>query len=192
MPDPNPAAMAFLLTRRSRPAKTLAAPVPAREEVERLLTAAARSPDHGMLVPWRFVVLQQSALQRLGHLAAALARAAGLEPDRVQKAALPFSDGTLAVAVIYSPKPSDKIPEIEQLLSAGAVCLSLVNAALASGWGASWITGWAAYDEQFRCDGLGLSADERVAGFIHIGTETVAPAERPRPDLSAIATWVEA
>lgn len=192
MPDPNPAAMEFLLTRRSRPAKTLALPVPGREQVERLLTAAARSPDHGMLVPWRFVVLQQPALLRLGRLAAALAGAAGLEAERVQKAALPFSDGNLAVAVVISPKSSDKIPEIEQLLSAGAVCLSLVNAALASGWGASWITGWAAHDEQFRREGLGLAEAERVAGFVHIGTETVVPADRPRPDIGTITTWVGA
>jgi len=192
MPEPNPAALDFLLTRRSRPAKTLTAPVPGREELERLLTAAARTPDHGMLVPWRFVVLQQPALRRLGDLAAARATAEGLEPERVEKAALPWRDGNLAVAVVQVPRPTEKIPEIEQTLSAGAVCLSLLNAALAAGWGACWITGWAAHDEQFCREGLGLAPGERVAGIVHIGTETAVPPERPRPDLAAITTWLEA
>jgi len=96
------------------------------------------------------------------------------------------------VAVISSPKPSDKVPEIEQCYSAGAVCLGLLNAALASGWGANWLTGWACYDAEFRARGLGLAEGEGVAGFIVIGTETVTPPERPRPDLAAITTWMSA
>lgn len=192
MPDPNPAALDFLLSRRSRPARTLAAPVPGRAELERLLTAAARVPDHGMLVPWRFVVLQQPALRRLGELAARRAAAEGLDPERVEKAALSWRDGNLAVAVVMVPRPTEKIPEIEQVLSAGAACLSLLNAALAAGWGANWITGWAVHDEHFRREGLGLAEGERIAGIIHIGTETAAPPERPRPDIAAITTWVEA
>jgi nitroreductase len=103
-----------------------------------------------------------------------------------------FSDSHLAVAVVYSPKPSDKIPEFEQLLSAGAVCLSLLNATLAAGWGANWLTGWAAHDPEFVATHLGLAPRERVAGLIHIGTETAAPPDRPRPDLDAITTWVDA
>lgn len=192
MPDPNPAALDFLLSRRSRPAKTLVAPVPGRAELERLLTAAARSPDHGMLVPWRFVVLQRGTLRRLGLLAAERAAAEGLDEERVAKAHLPFSDGHLAVAVVIVPRPTEKIPEIEQILSAGAVCLSLLNAALASGWGANWITGWAVYDAGFRQQGLGLAPGERVAGLVHIGTESVAPADRPRPEVAAITTWLDA
>lgn len=190
MPEKNDAALRFLLTRRSCPAKTLGLPVPGREALTELLTAAARSPDHGMLVPWRFLVLERAALARLGGLAAARAEAAGLEAERVQKVALPFAEGNLAVAVIRVPRPTEKIPEIEQVLSAGAVCLSLLNAALAAGWGASWITGWPVYDAGFRRDGLGLARAERVAGIVHIGTATVAPAERPRPDVAAITTWV--
>ncbi|MCX7644465.1 MAG: nitroreductase [Rhodobacteraceae bacterium] len=192
MPDPNPTALDFLLSRRSHPAKTLAAPVPGREELERLLTAAARVPDHGMLVPWRFVVLQRAALRRLGELAAARAAAEGLDPERIEKAALPWRDGHLAVAVVIVPRPTEKIPEIEQVLSAGAVCLSLLNAALAAGWGASWITGWAVYDEGFLREGLGLAPGERIAGIIHIASATSAPPERPRPDIGAITTWLEA
>jgi nitroreductase len=192
MPERNPAALDFLLGRRSRAPKTLAPPVPGRAEVETLLTAAARVPDHGMLVPWRFVVLQRPALKRLGRLAAARAGAEGLPADRVEKAAAPFLQGHLAVAVVMVPRPTEKIPRIEQILSAGAVCLTLVNAALAAGWGAGWITGWAVYDVAFRREGLGLADGEEVAGIVHIGTESVAPADRPRPDLAAVTTWVTA
>ncbi len=190
MPERNDAALAFLLSRRSRPPKTLGPPVPGREELTTILTAAARVPDHGMLVPWRFVVLERPALERLGRLAARRATAAGLEAERVEKAALPFSDGNLAVAVVSVLRPTEKIPEFEQLLSAGAACLSLVNAALAAGWGAGWITGWAVYDEGFCREGLGLGPGERVVGVVHIGTEKVAPAERPRPEVAAITSWV--
>ena len=192
MPDPNPAALDFLLTRRSRPAKTLTGPVPDRTELETLLTAAARTPDHGKLEPWRFVVLTRPALGRLGAAVPAAGARLGQEPERIEKMARQFADADLAVAVIAAPKPSDKIPEIEQVLSAGAVCLALLNAALAAGWGANWLTGWAVHDRAFVTEHLGLAPSEFVAGLIHIGTETSAPPERPRPDLSAITTWAEA
>lgn len=191
MPDPNPDALEFLLTRRSRPAKTLTTPVPGRAEVETLLTAAARSPDHGKLEPWRFVVLARPALERLAAAIPATGTRLGEGPERTEKMTRQFADAHLAVAVIASPKPSDKIPEIEQVLSAGAVCLALLNAALAAGWGANWLTGWAVHDRQFATNHLGLTPGEFVAGMIHIGTETAAPPERPRPDLARITTWVE-
>lgn len=106
------------------------------------------------------------------------------------KAEQQFSAADLAVAVIFSPKQSEKIPEVEQAYSAGAVCLSLLNAALAAGWGANWLSGWASHDRAFVTEGLGLEEHETIAGFIHIGTENAAPPERPRPDISAITTWV--
>ena len=83
-----------------------------------------------------------------------------------------------------------KVPEIEQTYSAGAVCLALLNAALASGWGANWLSGWASHDPQFCAQGFGLAPHERVAGVIHIGTETTPPPERPRPDVVALTTWM--
>ncbi|SMY08650.1 nitroreductase family protein [Flavimaricola marinus] len=192
MPTPNPAALDFLLTRRSRPSKTLTTPVPSRDELIPLLTAAARSPDHGKLEPWRFIVLEKQALARLGEMIPARAEALGIDADRVMKAVAQYGTADLAVAVICSPKPSPKIPEIEQVYSAGAVCLALLNAALAAGWGANWLSGWASHDRTFIEDGLGLAAHETVAGLIHIGTETNPPPERPRPDLDAITTWVSA
>lgn len=190
MPTQNPAALDFLLTRRSRPAKTLAAPVPGREALQTLLTAAARTPDHGKLEPWRFIVLDKAALTRLAGLVAERGAALALDPEKIAKGQAQFADADLVVAVISAPKPSDKIPEIEQVYSAGAVCLALLNAALAAGWGANWLSGWASHDRAFVTEGLGLDAHENVAGFIHIGTETSAPPERPRPDVTAITTWV--
>jgi nitroreductase len=190
MPDPNPAALDFLLTRRSRPQKTLTLPAPDRAALLPILTAAARTPDHGKLEPWRFLVLERPALVRLGALAAARAAALGFAPDRVEKAAAQFRDGQLCIAVVHVPRPTEKIPAVEQVLSTGAVCLALLNAALASGWGANWLTGFAATDEAFLREGLGLQPGEWVAGFVHVGTETAVPPDRPRPDLGAIVTWV--
>ena len=192
MPSPNPAALDFLMTRRSRPAKTLTAPVPDRAAVETLLTAAARTPDHGKLEPWRFIVLTKPALQRLASQVPARGVALGIDPDKISKAQDQFGNADLAVAVISSPKPSDKIPHVEQVYSAGAVCLALVNAGLAAGWGANWLSGWASHDRVFVAEGLALAPHETVAGFIHLGTETSTPPERPRPDLNAITTWVDA
>jgi len=192
MPDPNPAALEFLLNRRSRPAKTLRAPAPSAAELLPILTAAARTPDHGKLEPWRFIVLQAPALRRLGALVAQLAQEQALDADAMAKAVLVYETSPLAVAVIESPKVSQKIPPIEQTYSAGAVCLAMVNAALASGWGANWLSGWPIYTDAFKSEGLDLAAHESVAGLIHIGTESAAPPERPRPDIDAITTWVEA
>ena len=192
MPAPNPAALNFLLTRRSRPAKTLQGPAPTLEELAPLLQAAARTPDHGKLEPWRFIVIERSAMPRLAELAQSRGEAKGLDGEQISKGRAQFDQGELAVAVIESPKPSDKIPAIEQTYSAGAVCLALLNAALAAGWGANWLTGWPSHDRDFMSEGLGLAAHERIAGLIHIATETSAPPERPRPDLDAITTRLDA
>ncbi len=192
MPTPNKAALDFLLSRRSRPAKTLTMPIPDRAALELLLTAAARSPDHGKLEPWRFIVLTKPALSRLAVLISGRGQALGIDPEKITKAKAQFADADLAVAVISSPKPSEKIPQIEQVYSAGAVCLALLNAALAAGWGANWLSGWTSHDRAFVRDGLDLEDHETVAGFIHIGTETAAPPERPRPDMTAITSWVDA
>lgn len=188
---PDPAVMEFLLSRRSRPAKLLQGPAPDRAALAPLLTAAARTPDHGKLVPWRFVVLEAAALRRLGALVAERGAALGRSQEDIAKARACYDNSPLAVAVIEAPKPSDKIPEIEQTYSAGAVCLALLNAALASGWGANWLTGWPVFDRTLVETGLGLGPSERVAGVIHIGTAQTAPPDRPRPDLDEITTWMD-
>lgn len=192
MPTPNPEALAFLLSRRSRPAKTLTTPVPDAAALDTILTAAARTPDHGKLEPWRFIVLTKPALMRLAGLVAARGAVLGIDPDRSAKAQDQYALADLAIAVVSNPKPSDKIPQIEQVYSAGAVCLALVNAALAAGWGANWLSGWPSHDRAFLRDGLGLADHENIAGLIHLGTETSAPPDRPRPDIAAITSWMTA
>jgi nitroreductase len=192
MPAPNPAALEFLLTRRSRSAKTFNLPVPSRDELAPILTAAVRTPDHGKLEPWRFLVLEKPALARLADLAEARAVTLGGDAERIAKGRGQFDMGHLAVVVVASPKPDDKIPPMEQTLSAGAVCLALLNAAEAAGWGANWLSGWPSHDRGFVTDGLGLQPQEFVAGIIHIGTESGTAPDRPRPDAARLTTWVTA
>lgn len=190
MPTPNQAVMEFLLTRRSRPYKTLTTPVPDRDALKPILTAAARTPDHGKLEPWRFIVLEHAAMARIADAIPDRGAALGLDAEQVEKAVFQFRSADLAVGVVSRPKASDKIPAVEQTLSAGAACLALLNAALASGWGANWLSGWASHDKDLMQAQLGLSDTESIAGFIHIGAETSTPPERPRPDIDAITTWV--
>lgn len=192
MPQPNPEALAFFLTRRSRPVRSLTTPVPDRDALRPILTAAVRVPDHGKLEPWRLIVLEKAALTRLAALADATGKRLGLDDDRRAKGVAQLADADLVVAVVKRPLPTDRIPEVEQTLSAGAVCYGLLNAALASGWGAAWMTGWHVADPAFCREGLGLADGEWVAGLIHIGSETSPPPDRPRPDLAAITTWVSA
>lgn len=192
MPVPNPSALEFMLSRRSRPAKTLTGPAPDRTALQQLLTAAARTPDHGKLEPWRFVVIDKGAMPRLAGVVETRGKALGLDPEQIEKGRVQFDQGHLAVAVIEVRKPSEKIPALEQTYSAGAVCLALLNAALAAGWGANWLSGWPSHDRGFMTDALGLDDNERIAGFIHIATETSAPPDRPRPDLTAITEWIDA
>ena len=149
MPTPSPETLEFLLSRRSRPAKTLQAPAPDRAALMPLLPAAARTPDHGKLEPWRFIVLERAAMPRLAAVVEARGQALGKSAEDIAKARTQFDQGHLAVAVIEVQKPSEKIPSIEMTYSAGAVCLALLNAALAAGWGANWLSGWPSHDAGF-------------------------------------------
>jgi len=191
MSERNQAALDFLLTRRSRTAKTMTGPVPSRDEIKTLLTAAARVPDHGKLEPWRFVVINADRMSALAALVDDIGAAEGMADEVITKGRTQFSFATCAIAVISSPKPSVKVPEIEQVYSAGAVCLSLVNAGLAAGWAANWLSGWPSHHREFCAKGLGLADHEKVAGIIHLGTQSTPPPERPRPDMAAITTWHE-
>lgn len=188
MPERREDVLDFLLTRRSRPAKTLGAQRPERAEIETLLAAASRTPDHGKLVPWRFIVITEGR-DALAETFTRHARRAGLAPDKIEKNALSFSYGGVIVAVIAAPAASEKIPDWEQELAAGGVCLALLNAALAAGWGANWLTGPLARDAAFLAEAFGCTAREFVAGFLHIGNETVTPADRDRPDIAGITEW---
>ena len=180
----------FLLNRRSRPAKTLVGPAPTQDELRVLLTAAARTPDHGKLEPWRFMVFEEKSLKRLVDLINKRGEQLDKPPEKLLKTITALQTGATMVAVVFSPRESIKIPEVEQILSAGAVCLSLLNVALASGWGANWLTDWIATERVFLKQGLGLTDEEFVAGYIHIGTESIVPPERPRPNIEKITTWI--
>ncbi|MEX3014588.1 nitroreductase [Gymnodinialimonas hymeniacidonis] len=189
--SPNPEALEFLLTRRSRPPRMMGPDTPDDETLQTLLTAALRVPDHGKLEPWRLIVLRRPAIERLATLTRARGAELGIAPERIEKDASGFDTAHLIVVVSFAPKASDKVPEAEQYASAAAVCLSLLNATLASGWGAVWLTGWRATDRPFLTQGLNLFPHETVAGFIHIGNETRTPPDRPRPDVEGLTTWVD-
>ncbi|MBF9044162.1 nitroreductase [Rhodobacterales bacterium HKCCE4037] len=188
---PSPEALDFLLTRRSRPPRMLGERFPDDDTLRTILTAALRVPDHGKLEPWRLIVLRRPAIERLARLTRSRGEELGLEPDRIEKDASGFETANLIVAVVFSPKDSEKVPEAEQYASAASVCLSLLNATLASGWGAVWLTGWRATDRPFLTRGFDLFPHETLAGLIHIGDEARVPPERPRPDVDALTTWVD-
>ena len=192
MPVRNDAALAFLTTRRSRPAKLFTFPVPDRAQLTEILTAATRVPDHGKLEPWRLIVVQGAAFTRLADLAEARAHKLGGDAEMVAKGRGQYDLGKLAVVVISAPKPSPKIPEIEQRMSAAALCFGILNAAEAAGWGACWLTGWPAHDPDFAARAFGCEGDETVAGIVHIGTPPADAPDRPRPDLARLVSWVEA
>ena len=189
MPDRNQAALDFLLTRRSYPAQALKAPAPDREQLRMILTAASRTPDHGKLEPWRFIVLTRDALQAVADALPAAGARIGIPQDKIDKPVLTYAGAPLAVVVVSSPKDSDKVPKVEQTHAASGVCLGLVNAALASGLGATWLSGWFSHDRDFIRDHFGLADHETVAGIIHIGTGATTPPDRPRPDIDTITDW---
>lgn len=179
-------------TRRSVPSKQLGEPGPDHATLLRMLASAVRVPDHGKLVPFRFIRLQGEARHALGDLLAA--RTLHLQPDAadavVEKDRARFSHAPVIVTVVARLTPGHKVPEQEQLLTAGSVCFALLQAAQALGFGAQWLTGWMAYDDAVAAT-LGLSADERIAGFIHIGTPKMEAPERERPDPALLLTdWM--
>ena len=182
--------LSALDARRSVPAKQLGEPGPDEATLLRMLQSAVRVPDHGKRVPFRFLRIRGDARHALGEALAALTRQR--DPDAgegaVEKDRMRFSHAPLVVAVIAVLDPGDgKIPEQERLLSAGCVCFALLQAAQALGFGATWLTGWPAYDDAVL-ELLGLGANERIAGFIHIGTPKQDVPERERPDAAALLT----
>jgi nitroreductase len=178
-------ALALLQTRSSTSSRLLRAPGPTTEQLRAMLTLAMRVPDHGKLAPWRFVVIQGAARQRLAD--ALVARRKVIEPgvgaEALEKDAGRFLHAPVIVSVISMRTLNHKIPEVEQAASASAVCMQLLNVAHAFGFGAQWLTAWAAYDREIQVT-LGLSALEHIAGFIHIGDCEQLASERVRPALS--------
>lgn len=192
MPNHDPAAIEFLKTRKSAPLTTMGDPGPSQEELDTILEIAARVPDHGRLEPWRFVVIEREAGRAMGDALEALARKArpGLAETEYERDRNRLNRAPVAVMVVYVPKPHETIPQWEMFLSAGAAAMNLTLAATAMGYGANWVTGWFCDLEEGRAL-LGLTAQERVAGIVHIGTVAKDVADRPRPDVAALTTRLE-
>jgi len=175
--------------RRSVVAKNMTGPGPDQEQLTELLTLAARVPDHGKLVPWRFVIFEGEASQRFGRVMAD--RFAELNPDAdaddIELESGRFLRAPVVVAVVSRPAPHPKVPEWEQVLSAGAVCQNLLVAATAMGFASQWITEWYAFDEKIR-GVMGLEEHEKIAGFVYIATAKEPPGERARPVMSDIVS----
>ena len=185
MPD----ALELLKTRRSVKPIELAGPGPTAAEIDTLLRIASRVPDHGKLAPWRFILFEGNARSAAGEAIASAFRADHPEAtaEQIEFERKRLARAPLVVAVVSRAGPHVKIPEWEQQLSAGASAMSLVFAAHAIGFAASWITEWYAYDRRVL-DVLGLAANERIAGFVHIGRPAKPPEDRDRPNLGTIVT----
>ena len=179
----------LLARRRSLKPHELTGPGPEAGQLETILRLASRVPDHGKLAPWRFVLIEGEARERAGRLALEIRVADKPDLDEPSRAAelTRFTRAPLVVAVVSRAAPHAKIPEWEQVLSAGAACMNLIIAANALGFGSAWLTEWCAYDSRFRA-ALGLSEIERIAGFVHIGRPKVAPEERARPALEDVVS----
>jgi nitroreductase len=184
-----PDTIAFLKTRRSVKPREMSGPGPSPAELETILTIGARVPDHGKLAPWRFIVFEGDARVRAGEVIAAVfatkhpdAPAADIEVETRR-----MMEAPLVIAVVSFIRPHPKVPAWEQELSAGASCMNILTVAGALGYGANWLSGWFAYDRDVL-EGLGLKPEEKIAGFIHIGTALNPSGDRPRPALAEIVT----
>jgi nitroreductase len=191
MPELNiaaPEALDLLLSRRSGSAKRMKGPGPSGEQIRTLIQAASRVPDHGKLTPWGFLIFKDDARNRFGEL---LVRALKqTEPnaadERITQERGRFLRAPVVVGVVSRVREGTPIPEWEQTLSAGAACQTLCIAAHAMGFVANWITEWYAYHPAVR-EGLGLTAGERIAGFIYLGHPAEPLEDRPRPPFEAVA-----
>lgn len=189
----NPALLDYFKTRRSVGIGFLAEPGPNANELEQILTIGTRVPDHGKLTPWRLVIWEGEARAKAGEKLAAIAKLnnpaaedAALDADRRH-----FLPAPLTIGVVFSPKQSPKIPELEQFMSAVNVCFALEHAAFASGFAATWMSRWVLFDAAAQ-QALGARGGERFVGFIHIGTAKMKPEDRPRPPLdSVVSYWTE-
>lgn len=187
----SPEARRFLALRRSTPIDLLTDPGPSPEQLMVMLEVAARVPDHRRVVPFRFIIITGTGRERGGRILVDAMRKAdpAVDDARLSIEAARFMRAPTVIAVVSTVDRSHKTPEWEQVLTAGAVCQNLLLAASANGFAASWVTEWVAYDEKVK-SAFGLLANERIAGFIHIGSARSNPKERPRPDLLRIVSTI--
>jgi len=163
-------------------------PGPDKSQLDQILQAAARTPDHGKLFPWRFIVFEGDGRARMGTVLAEAQKAFGADEKTLAMERERFLRAPVVVGVVSRVTPGIKIPEWEQMLSAGAVCQNMLLAAHSLGFVANWLTEWCAYDADVA-GALGLKDGERIAGFVYIGTSAVTLEERPRPKMDEIVEW---
>lgn len=191
---PAPEMLAAMARRRSVPPAGLAAPVPSEPQLREMLALALRVPDHGLREPWRFVVIAGEARAEIGRRLAPIYRAANPQMEAAKREKFAgimerlFLASPMAVAVISRPDRACAIPVVEQELSAGALCMNLLHAAHAFGFGAMWVTGWAAMNREAAAV-IGARDGESIAGLVHLGTPVSVPPERPRPDVAALTSF---
>lgn len=183
----NAALRDHLRTRRSVGVAFLQEPGPEEAVLEEMLTIATRVPDHRKHAPWRLVLYRNGARSQVGEKLAEIVRRRNPEIDEASLDAerQRFLPAPLTVGVLSVPVEDPKVPEIEQVLSAGNVCFNLLHAAAAFGFGASWVTRWYAFDPEAAAM-LGAGEGERFVGFVHIGTPTASIEDRDRPKLSEV------
>jgi len=184
---PAPDAIDLLLTRRSGSAKAMKAPGPSRKQIDQILQAGARVPDHGKLFPWRFIIFEGKGRERAGDILAEVMEAEGERAKQVEEERGRFLRAPLVIGVISCAREAHKVPVWEQELSAGAVCQNILIAATALGFVGNWLTEWYAFHPVVKQQ-MGLKPGERVAGFIYIGTAKDELEERPRPEMERITT----
>jgi len=185
MPD----ALELLKTRRSVKPREMMGPGPSPAELDTILTIGARVPDHGKIVPWRFIVFEGDGRLRAGDVIARVfaAKNPDATAEQIETERRRLADAPTVVAVVIGARPHPKVPEWEQELSAAASAMSIVLAANALGYVANWLTGWAAYDRDVLA-GLGLTDNEKLVGFVHIGRAARPAEDRPRPAIGGLVT----
>lgn len=179
----------FLLKRRSIVVRNMAEPGPTDSDLENILRAGMRVPDHGRLTPWRFKVIRGDAREKMGPILGAAFRKANPDciDEQVEIEEERFTRAPMIIAIVSRTVPEHKIPEWEQILSSGAACQNMLTAALGMGYAAQWITEWYAYNDDVKA-ALGFEANDRIAGFLYLGTRTEEPTDRLRPDYEDIVS----
>jgi nitroreductase len=183
-----PTVLDLLLSRRSGSAKAMSGPGPSKGQLAEILQAGARVPDHGKLVPWRFIVFAESGRERFADILVEILTQEGVGPTHVNEWRARTLCAPLVIGVVSSARELIKIPVWEQELSAGAVCQNILIAAHALGFVGNWLTEWYSYHPVVR-QKIGLNSGERMAGFIYIGTVKDELQERPRPLMDHIVTY---
>ncbi|MBP1849979.1 nitroreductase family protein [Rhizobium halophytocola] len=188
--SPNTSLLDYLKTRRSTPAFQMCEPGPSKPELEEILRLAIRVPDHGKIAPWRFIVYRGERRAELSAelLKMALENKPDLSAEMIEVERTRLTRAPVVIAVISTAAPHVKVPEWEQVMSAGAVCLNLLMAANAHGYVSNWLTEWYAFDGR-ALELLGVRDGEKLAGFIHIGSTEFPVTERPRPELAEVVSW---